>query len=68
MRFPVVLFDLDGTVVDSGAIFERPFHVGDQPGPREPLLLALIQNLLDQGEHAILIEVTIAQIGVSPVA
>ena len=42
--------------------------MGDQPGEREPLLDAAVKDLLDEREHLVLIEVTIAQIGVSPVA
>src|SRR4029077_3948135 len=55
-------------VVDSRSIFKGPFHMGDQPGEREPLLDAAVKDLLDEREHPVLIEVTIAQIGVSPVA
>jgi hypothetical protein len=47
-------------IVDARPIFERPFHVGDQPSAREPLLPAPFEDLLDQSEHPILIEVTIA--------
>src|SRR6267143_195213 len=46
-------------IVDARPIFERPFHVRDHPGAREPLLPAPVEDLLDQSEHPILIEVTI---------
>jgi hypothetical protein len=55
-------------VVDARSIFEGPFHVRDQPSEREPLLSAAVEDLLDQREHPVLIEVTIAQISASPVA
>src|ERR1700682_3149713 len=55
-------------VIDPRSIFEGPFHVGDQPSEREPLLDAAVEDLLDQSEHPDLIEVTIAQIRVGPVA
>src|SRR5712664_2292718 len=55
-------------VVDSRSIFKGTFHMGDQPGHGGPLLDAAVKDLLDEGEHPVLIEVTIAQIGVSPVA
>ena len=55
-------------VVDPRSIFEGPFHVSDQPSEREPLLNAAVEDLLNQSEHPVLIEVTIAQIRVSPVA
>src|SRR5437660_633187 len=40
----------------------------DQPSQREALLSAALQHLLDQSKHPILIEVTIPQICISPVA
>ena len=54
-------------IVNAGSIFERPFHVRDQASAREPLLRTPVQYLLDQSEHAVLIEVTITKIRVSPV-
>src|SRR5439155_14072058 len=55
-------------IVDARPIFERPFHVRDQPGAREPLLSAAVEDVFDKSKHPVLIEVTIAKIRISPVA
>ena len=62
---PCLIFD---EIVDSWKIFQSPFHVRDKPGEGEALLFAVIEHFLNQSEHSILIEMTVAQVGIRSVA
>src|SRR5881296_2280412 len=53
-------------VIHAGSIFQRPFHVRDQSSQGKPAPLAFDEDLLDQGQHGGLVEVTAAQIGFLP--
>ena len=55
-------------VINTRAVFQSPFHMGDQTSQREALPSAALKDFLDQSKHPVLIEVAIAQIGISPVA
>src|SRR4029434_8225263 len=55
-------------VVDTGSVFQSPFHMGDKASQWEALLSAALKDFLDQSKHSVLIEVAIAQICISPVA
>ena len=55
-------------VINPRAVFQSPFHMGDQASQREALLSTALQHLLDQSQHPVLVEVAIAQICLSPVA
>ena len=53
-------------VLHAGPVLQRPLHVGDQAGEWVALSFAPDQHLLDQGEHPLLIEVAVPQIGILP--
>src|SRR5207245_4915014 len=55
-------------VINTRAVFQSPFHMGDQASQRESLLSTALQHLLDQSQHPVLVEVALAQICLSPVA
>src|SRR5579884_1064889 len=53
-------------VLNAGPVLQRPLHVGHQPGQAEAPSLAALQDLFDEGEHAVLVKVAFAQVGVLP--
>ena len=53
-------------VSDARTILECPFHVGDQSGHRKFLTTPFLEHLLNQRQHGILIEVSLAQVGLFP--
>jgi hypothetical protein len=53
-------------VVYAGPIFQRPLHIGDEASETVALRLAALQHFLDQGQHPVLVEATLAQVGVLP--
>src|SRR4029079_17793356 len=55
-------------VANARPILERPLHVGDESGHRKFLAAALLENLLDQCEHRILVEDPFAEVGLLPAA
>src|SRR2546425_3582403 len=55
-------------IINAWAVLQGPFHVGDEACQREALLSAVLQHLLDQSQHPVLIEVAIPQICIGPVA
>lgn len=62
---PCLVFD---EIINSWKIFQSPFHVRNQPSQREALLCAAFEYLFDQSKHPLLIEMAVAQVGISPVA
>src|SRR6266508_3249695 len=55
-------------IVDAWPILERPLHVRHQAREVEALLRALVEDLLDESEHPVLVEVPFSKVGVLPVA
>src|SRR5438094_8969725 len=55
-------------IINAWAVFQSPFHVGDEASQRASLLSTELEHLLDQSKHPVLIEVAIPQICISPVA
>ena len=45
-------------IINTRTVFQGPFHMGNQTGQRETLVSAAFKDLLEQGEHRLLIEMT----------
>ena len=55
-------------IINARTVFQSPFHVGDEASQRKSLPSPVLQHLLDQSQHPVLIEVAIPQICIGPVA
>src|SRR6185436_17677709 len=62
---PRLVFD---EIVDTGPVFQSPFHMSDEAGQREAPPAAAFEYLLNQRQHPFLIEMTVAQVRVGPIA